>query len=105
MRDTRLTIGLLAGVYPPMASMPSAAAIARGTAITPSRLAFATDGAPPADLAARSHSTHASDPVTNKFGPMLSPIRRANGCGGVRAARSDAAGRLFTSTLVPAATT
>src|ERR1700761_6843205 len=78
--------------------------MASGTLNTPRALAWRTLGCAPAFLAARSHRTHASDPVAKRFGPTLSPTRSSKGCGGVRAARSDAAGRLLTSTLVAAAT-
>ena len=77
---------------PDTASRPSAAVIESGTAREPSRLALAIDGSAPAPRAARSHSSHASEPVANKFGPKLRPTseregvigapRRQQRCGG-----------------------
>src|ERR1700724_1998577 len=75
-----------------------------GTATRPRPLALLSDGLAPALFATRIHRNHASDPVTKRFGPRFSPTRSENGCGGVRAAKSDAAGRLFAVTEVSAAT-
>ena len=83
--------------------MARAAAIDKGTAMTPSLLAFARDGRAPAARAARSQSSQARDPVTNRFGPRSSPTSSAKGLDGTRAARTDAAGRLFTATEPAAA--
>jgi hypothetical protein len=85
-------------------STPRAAAIDKGTASPPMRLALTTDGCAPAPRADRSQRIQANEPVTKSFGPRFSPIRRANGWSGIRAASNDAAGRLFTSTEVAAAT-
>src|ERR1700722_2773379 len=71
--------------------------------MSPERLARAPEGVDPADRAVRSHRNQASEPVTKRFGPRLSPTRSAYGRGGTRAANSDAAGRLLTTTLAPAA--
>lgn len=52
---------------PVRASTASAAAMDKGTATTPMRLARAIDGLAPVPRAARSHKSHASDPVTNRL--------------------------------------
>jgi len=62
---------------PPSTSTPTAAVMASGTLARPSRLARRTSGRPPAVLAARSHRIHASEPVTNRLGPTLRPMRSA----------------------------
>ena len=84
---------------------PRAAAIERGTATAPRRLALAIEGRAPAVRAARNHRNQAREPVTNRFGPRLSPTSIAKGWAGTRAAKSDAAGRLLSSTDETAATT
>lgn len=52
-----------------------------GTATAPMRLAQAIDGCAPVSRAARSHSSQARDPVTNRFGARFSPISSAKGWG------------------------
>ena len=41
------------------------------------------------DMAERSHSSQASDPLTKRLGPRFSPMSNAKGCEGARAASSD----------------
>jgi hypothetical protein len=53
--------------------------LARNLGTAPRRAALATDGRAPAARAARSQRIQASEPVTNSFGPRLSPTRSANG--------------------------
>src|SRR5579863_10052369 len=88
---------------PVTASKATAAAIDSGTATTPMRLALAIDGSAAADRAVRNHNNQARDPVTNRFGPRFSPMSKEKGCWGVREDSRDAAGRLLTTTVVPAA--
>jgi hypothetical protein len=68
-----------ASPHPARASTPTAATIESGTAMAPRRLALAIDGLAPERRAAFSHKNHANEPVTNRLGPRLSPIKRAKG--------------------------
>jgi len=79
-RARRGAEGLSFGQFEPVrVSSVSAAAIDSGTATTPMRLAFAIDGWAPAERAVRNHNNHASDPVTNRFGPRFSPMSKETG--------------------------
>ena len=64
---------------PSEASTPTAANIESGTAMAPRPLALAIDGRAPERRAAFSHRSQANEPVTNRLGPRLSPIKRAKG--------------------------
>jgi hypothetical protein len=68
-----------ASPHPARASTPTAANIESGTAMAPRPLALAIDGFAPERRAAFSHRNQASEPVTNRLGPRLSPIKRAKG--------------------------
>jgi hypothetical protein len=68
-----------ASPHPATTSTPTAANIESGTARAPRPLALAIDGLAPERRAAFSHRNQASEPVTNKLGPRLSPIKRAKG--------------------------
>ncbi len=80
-----------------------AAAIARGADSSPNRTAPTREGFAFTVRAERHQSTQASEPVTNRLGPMFSPTSSEKGCESGRADRSDAAGRLLTTTVVTAA--
>ncbi len=68
-----------ASPHPVRASTPTAANIESGTAMAPRPLALAIDGRAPERRAAFSHRSQANEPVTNRLGPRLSPIKRAKG--------------------------
>ena len=68
-----------ASPHPAKASTPTAANIESGTARAPRPLALAIDGRAPERRAAFSHRSQANEPVTNRLGPRLSPIKRAKG--------------------------
>src|ERR1700722_11515828 len=68
-----------ASPHPARASTPTAANIESGTAMAPRPLALAIVGLAPERRAASSHRSQANEPVTNRLGPRLSPIKRAKG--------------------------
>ena len=103
-RRPRRLAGRSGHCRPEMVRTAKAAAIDSGAATKPRRTDRESDGRACAVPAALHHNAQASDPVTNRLGPIFSPISKAKGFGGAREANKEAAGRLFTNTLRTAAT-